>query len=492
MPLGLSLGLRLFLRGEFLMGIRDEGPTGIAAFLERSRSAVHVRRVDGVLMIRPDKTLRLNESAAEILAALYRSSGDDLDPLFRELAGRLGTTPERIQEDARNLLEAVEAIFREDFSPRPALRMAPYEDGAIAYPTLAEIAVTYGCQNRCIFCYASSPRRGEGERPMSPDELRLVMDKIWHQGHVPSLSFTGGEATLRPDLPELVRYAAELGFRVNLISNGIRLADPDYAARLVDHGLASAQISLEASNSRLHDEITGRPGSFEATVGGVETMRRLGIHVHTNTTLCTRNLHDAPDLVRFLARTLGQRTMSMNMVIPTGEALVGGEDPGVSYRRVAELLPELIETAASEGIRLVWYSPMPYCIFNPVIHGLGAKSCACVHGILSVDPRGEVLPCSSFERGLGSLLREDFETIYRRSSALYWRKREYLPPLCRSCPDADVCAGACPLYWDAQDSFAELPVPGADDPRLHASWREDRHRGGAFGVAARKEAQRNG
>ena len=45
--------------------------------------------------------------------------------------------------------------------------------------------------------------------------------------------------------------------------------------------------------------------------------------------------------------------------------------------------------ARAEGIKLVWYSPIPYCIFNPVTAGLGGKSCACVDGILSVDPTGQ-------------------------------------------------------------------------------------------------------
>jgi len=457
--------------------------TAIDDFVARTRPAVFVRRVDRILMIRPDKTLRLNDTAVEILGGLYENRDEGAAVVVPRLARRLGAPTERVYEDTCRLLEAVEAIFREDFTERPALRMAPFDPRALAYPTLAEIAVTYGCQNRCIFCYASSPCRGTGERAMTYDEVTEVMDKIWHEGHVPSLSFTGGEATLRDDLPRLIRYGADLGFRVNLITNGIRLAEPGFAARLVDHGLASAQVSLEAATADVHDEITGRDGSFAATVEGIRAVRRLGIHVHTNTTLCARNLDVAPDLIRFVARDLGLKTMSMNMVIRTGEALTG-DRTGVGYRRVARRLPRLVETAAAEGIHFVWYSPIPYCIFNPVVHGLGAKSCACVHGILSVDPQGRLLPCSSFEGGIGSLLDEDFETIYGRVAALYWRRREYLPPPCRDCADADVCAGACPLYWDAAGTFAELPRPGAADPEVFAAWQRNRARGGAFGVKA--------
>jgi radical SAM protein with 4Fe4S-binding SPASM domain len=139
--------------------------------------------------------------------------------------------------------------------------------------------------------------------------------------------------------------------------------------------------------------------------------------------------------------------------------------------------------ARQEGVRLVWYSPIPYCIFNPVLHGLGAKSCACVSGILSVDPSGKVLPCSSFAGGIGSLLDEPFETIWRSASAMYWRNKEFLPPPCRGCREVDICGGACPLYWDAAGSFAELPLPESGE-RASRRWQRQRRRGGAFGVPA--------
>ncbi len=459
-------------------GHRD--PSWMDGFIASTRAAVYVREVDGVLMIRPDKTMGLNPSAAAILAALYGRGAPPAVEALRALAPRLGVEPERLIEDAQTLLEAVGAVLNEDFSPRKGLAYGTFHRDMIQYPTLSEIALTYGCQNRCTFCYAGSPSRGERKGTMTTEQVTTVMEKIFHQGHVPSLSFTGGEATLRRDLPELIRRAKAIGFRVNLITNGIRLADAEYARTLADAGLDSAQVSLEGGDAATHDAITGRSGSFAATTEGVRNLRRLGLHVHTNTTLCRDNIGAAEALIRFVRRDLGLATMSMNMVIRTGEALAGG--PQVTYTEVADRLPGLLEVAREEGVRLVWYSPMPYCLFNPVLHGLGAKSCACIDGILSVDPSGQVLPCSSFEEGIGSLLEHDFETIYHSRAARYWREKQFLPPVCRDCADADVCAGACPLYWDAAGSFAELPRPGADSRWSRAWWERRRRRGRSFGV----------
>jgi radical SAM protein with 4Fe4S-binding SPASM domain len=452
-------------------------------FVKATRAAVFVRRADNLLFIRPEKTLGVNPTAAAIIEALYQRESPGAGPTLAALARRLNATEERLLADAEKLLEAISALMRGDFAPRELLRFEDFQRGRIRYPVLAEIAVTYACQNRCAFCYAASPDRASEHKLMTTAEVKAVMDEIFHVAHVPSLSFTGGEATLRPDLPELVAHGARLGLRVNLITNGVRASDEAYARTLVDAGLASAQVSIEADQAPLHDLLVGRKGSFEATVAGIRNFQKLGIHVHTNSTLCQANLDEAKGLMRFVARELKLPTLSMNMLIRTGRALTPPTEP-VSYTEIARRLPELVEVAAEEALRFVWYSPVPYCLINPVLIGQGAKSCACVSGILSVDPAGNMLPCSSFGEGLGSLLTQGFEEIFQGRAARYWKERAYVPPACEGCEDVDVCAGACPLYWDAAGSFDELPRQGARDQKARRRWEARRARGRSFGVPA--------
>ena len=146
----------------------------------------------------------------------------------------------------------------------------------------------------------------------------------------------------------------------------------------------------------------------------------------------------------------------MNMVIRTGGA--AGDDNEVGYSNIGSLVEPILERARALGLRMVWYSPLPYCLFNPVTIGLGSNSCAAADGLLSIAPDGQVLPCSSFETGIGNLLTEHFNAIWNRRGARYWRNKEYLPPVCRDCDLSRICCGACPLYWDEQKGFGELPA----------------------------------
>ena len=105
-------------------------------------------------------------------------------------------------------------------------------------------------------------------------------------------------------------------------------------------------------------------------------------------------------------------------------------------------------------------------------------------GILSIDPAGQVLPCSSFQDGIGSLLDKSFLKIFSSRQAAYWRKKKFIPPVCGDCPDSDVCGGGCPLYWDAAGSFEEIPMHNSADCRSRKKWENKRKHSKSFGVPA--------
>ena len=162
----------------------------------------------------------------------------------------------------------------------------------------------------------------------------------------------------------------------------------------------------------------------------------------------------------------------MNMVIRTGDA-VGQADIG--YAEIGPLVLDLKKHAEDRGLKFVWYSPVPFCLFNPAAYGLGSPSCSAADGLLSIAPDGSVLPCSSFEQGVGNLLNEEFDAVWNRRSAKYWRDKEFLPPGCKSCEFAELCCGACPLYWDEQKTFAEIaPHMQPAGPWADAVWRVKR------------------
>ena len=428
-----------------------------------TRDYVFIRPEDGLIILRPNRLHHLSETALFMLQRLYdRNSEPDVRSVLDAVVQHYGVEAERASQDLGNLLATLSALLQNRPGPAPNVKVTPFGSHGRELPILSEIALTYRCQNRCTFCYADAPKRGQEMQEMATDQVKVIIDRIFDEAHCPTVSFTGGEPTLRDDLAELISYAREKGLRVNLITNGLRCADAPFVQTLAEAGLHSAQVSLEGGSALVHDAITQHPGSWDRTVQGIENLRQAEIHTHTNSTICGGNVEHLDELVDYVADAIGSEYLSMNMVIRTGTALVHDADD-MTYTQIGPIIEAVQARAEAKGLHLEWYSPVPYCLFNPVKAGLGSKSCACAHGLLSVSPSGQLLPCSSFEKGIGDLLRKPFAEVWNSRSALYWRRKEFLPPDCQRCDIRDICCGACPLYWEQRRSFDELkPVaPGA-------------------------------
>jgi radical SAM protein with 4Fe4S-binding SPASM domain len=261
------------------------------------------------------------------------------------------------------------------------------------------------------------------------------------------MSFTGGEPTLRRDLPDLVARARAGRMRVNLITNGVRCASRHYVRTLAGAGLNSAQVSLEGPDAAVHDALTGKRGSFLRTRRGLSNLLEAGLTAHPHTTISRGNAAHLGAIVD-LAAELGAPRLSMNLVIPTGTpGLASRAGLQIPYAEVGPLVLAARRRAEEAGLELLWYSPTPFCIWNPVAHGFGNKGCAACDGLIHVAPAGDVLPCSSYPKSVGNVLAEGFDAVWFGARATWHREKRHAPELCKGCEDFAACQGACPLYW---------------------------------------------
>lgn len=431
----------------------------VDGFVAGLRQHVVVRPEDELLILVPNTPVKLNRTALRILGAILNERASIAEILARE-----GDGPRRRLE-IHNFFTDLAAWLRGGLGEgegRRAVVHEPFALGFCRYPVLSEVALTYRCNLSCAFCYAGcsvpgAAGDGTGTRAigeMSDEEVCRVLEVIRRDARCPSVSFTGGEPTLRPGLPKFVRHAKSLGLAVNLISNG-QCIDDRLADELAGAGLDSAQLSLEGPDAALHDALVGRAGAFGRLWDAVERLRARGIRVHTNTTINRRNVAELEEIVDLVA-SRGMERLTMNLMIPCGRA-AGDPDLRVGYAEAGGHVLRVRARAVARAIELVWYSPLPLCLFNTIAHGLGNRGCAAADGLLHVGPSGDVLPCSSFAPGesLGNLLLQGFEEVWQSDGARFYREKRMLPSGCSGCADADVCQGACTLYWRAA-GLAEL------------------------------------
>jgi radical SAM protein with 4Fe4S-binding SPASM domain len=411
-------------------------------FIDNVKPYIFVRTEDNMLIKRPNQATKINSSAAQILK--YLLDGGKIADLIKKVG------EDKIPE-VQNFMLALKQNLEgnlDEFSLNPAVEKERFGLGFSKLPVLSELALTYKCNLKCQFCYAGcncTTNPAGSSKELSLAEFKQIIHTIYAEAKVPSISFTGGEPTLRPEiLIGCTEYAKALGMRVNLITNGT-LIDQAYAEKLLGAGLDSVQVSIEGTTATTHDTLVHHKGAFEKSINTVKIFKKLGIHVHTNTTLNKKNAEDCIHLPEFV-KELGLDRFSMNLVIPTGSS-VFNDGLVINYTDVGDIIKQIQKKSAEHGIEFMWYSPIPLCMFNTITHDLGNKGCAACDGLLSVAPNGDVLPCSSYDQAVGNLIESDFSEVWEGKDAKYFREKKFAHELCSSCDSLAACNGACPLYW---------------------------------------------
>jgi radical SAM protein with 4Fe4S-binding SPASM domain len=413
---------------------------------------IYVRQEDGILIKIPNEVYKLNPQGIKILK--YLLEGGSVYGIIDTYSDR-----ETAARDIHNFFCDLRAVLKgcyHEHDYRRAVEKIPFSLGFNTLPVLSEIAVTYRCNLACKFCYASCGCKKEENTPeLTSESLKEVLSVIKNEAGVPSVSFTGGEPTLRPDLPVLIKYAKSLKMWTNLITNAT-LITKNLANLLKTAGLDSAQISLEAGQAYLHDAIVKKPGAFSLTLEGLKNLKEAGIRVHTNTTISHLN-KDTLNGILDLVKDLGIDKFSMNMLMPQGSALENLREVLITYEEIGDIVLSVDRYAKELGLEFMWYSPTPMCIFNPIIHGLGNKGCAACDGLLSIAPNGDILPCSSFPRPMANIfkIKGRFKEEWQSGEFVFFQKKKFAHRSCRSCEYLAICNGGCPLYWE-QVGFKEL------------------------------------
>ena len=116
--------------------------------------------------------------------------------------------------------------------------------------------VTNGCNLDCSFCFAGLSSM---EQDPSFQELSDALDKIIEKGKT-FLQLSGGEPTLREDLPMIIQKAIEAGAKYSqLNTNGIRLGENhEYAKKLADAGLSFVFLQFDGTNDEINRKIRNK------------------------------------------------------------------------------------------------------------------------------------------------------------------------------------------------------------------------------------------
>ena len=313
---------------------------------------------------------------------------------------------------------------------------------------------TNKCNLTCKHCYQDA-RPDACANELTTDEARTLIDQIAAAGFK-IMIFSGGEPLMRPDIYDLVAYAASKGLRPVFGTNGT-LITPEVAGRLKECGACAMGISLDSLDRAKHDSFRGLEGAWDATVAGMRACREVGLPFQIHTTVLDWNEHEVCDITDFAVEH-GAIAHSIFFLIPVGRGKYIN-DTSLKVAANERLLRQIMAKQAEVSIDV-----KPTCApqFTRVAEQLGVKTRferGCLAGLTYciVSPEGVVRPCAYMTEEAGNVREQPFDEIWKTSPVFeHLRTREY-GGSCGTCDFRAGCGGcrARAAYYHDGDFMAQ-------------------------------------
>ena len=323
-------------------------------------------------------------------------------------------------------------------------------------PATAVLEMTYRCNHRCLFC--SCPWEAENGgydrgAELTTEQWKGIIGKLCTMG-VTNLAFTGGEALLRPDIWDLIAFAAscttehietkdgvlESAFappKIHLLSNGLVVN----TAVLEHCKKYNVQLSLSLpglSTFRAHTQ-AGDPDHILAMFSAAKEM---GVVTIVNTAVTRINLHEL-DRVLAAALLAGAEQVLLNRFLPGGRGLSHANDLMLTAEQILEMLDTAEEVLEAAGRFGSLGTEVPRCLVDPARYKRMSVStrCGAALGFFVVGPNGWVRVCNH-----SPIQIAPFDQIASVKTHPYWRtftQKQYLPKECSGCKHEAGCDGGC-------------------------------------------------
>lgn len=171
------------------------------------------------------------------------------------------------------------------------------------------IDITERCNQHCPYCFARADEKDFSGCEPSMEELEAKFDLLLELGEEErpfNIQLSGGEPTVREDLPEIIKTAKRKGFEyIQINTNGRRLAREDgYAESLKEAGASVIFMQFDGTNDDIYMKMRGEP-LFEEKKRAIENCRRAGLPVTLVPTVARNvNLDNIGEMMEFLVENV--------------------------------------------------------------------------------------------------------------------------------------------------------------------------------------------
>ncbi|MDI9644362.1 MAG: radical SAM protein, partial [Candidatus Verstraetearchaeota archaeon] len=256
-----------------------------------------------------------------------------------------------------------------------------------SHTVLAIIDVTNRCNLRCPICFANAAVAGYTYEP-SRDQIAEMLKNLRSNRPVPpnAIQFSGGEPTLRDDLPDIIRMAKDAGFdHIEVNTNGVRISkDIPFLKELMEAGMSTLYLQFDGMKPDPYVAARGLD-LLPTKLKVIENSREVGLHSLVLVPTLVRGVNDdqVGEILRFAAKNHDvvrgvnfqpvsmagridrNRLREMRITIPDFlklvEAQTGGEIKTSDFYPIPVVVPVSRAVGALKGRRYQEFTNHQHC-----------------------------------------------------------------------------------------------------------------------------------
>ncbi|MFX1303770.1 MAG: radical SAM protein [Promethearchaeota archaeon] len=339
-------------------------------------------------------------------------------------------------------------------------------------PPVVFWSVTHKCNLNCNHCYVD-----QDSKDMPYDEACTIIDQLSEAKNF-ILIFFGGEALLRNDIFDLMRYAVNKNINVALASNGT-LITAQMAKELKNIGVGYVQVSIDGLRD-VHEQIRGKD-TYDKAISAIKNCLNEGLYTCIGTTITKQNVHQIYELVD-LAKSLKVQKFEIIDFVPSGRASSKAHitlSP-LQIEKFSVILCDIWQKLIEEGypLTLSYKNPIfarilaqrfPKVIIAPFFKSIFSREalsyfnfserlssgvfskqspfspfitgCECGVFTMHIKSNGDVTPCPLNPTILGNVKKHHVQKIWLGSPVLNQYRSLKYEGQCGKCNYKSICGG---------------------------------------------------
>jgi radical SAM protein with 4Fe4S-binding SPASM domain len=310
--------------------------------------------------------------------------------------------------------------------------------GCRGYPTTAQFEITHRCNCTCDYCYLN----GCHQPDLPLQDVCSVISTLNKSG-IFSLTLTGGEIFMRPDLLPILQHAVDCDFfDISLLSNGTLIKD-DHVAFIAENPnqFKSLQLSIFSDSPEENDRFMGFKGATRRTLSAAQKLKDAGLKVQFALPVQPFNVGRIGSIMDYYEH------LGYSISISVHKIITSHNNQFLQNHSTYEFFKTMFSNIGKN--RLARYrKALDTKLQNPKRKSL----CSGIYCTMSIDPQGTVFPCPSFrEYPIGNIIEQPDVHALFTSAPMQFLHRLSLEdyPQCAECRNANFCS-ICIGKWHTQ------------------------------------------